>query len=111
MPATAEQDQQKYRIVRLAGRPIIATPARPLRPHLAGLAQYHPVTKKRAWLRTALRVAAIGGVDRLFTRDCPSPLPPGDDFGFARWLDEIRSALDAPTSHATVIWPQLIGRK
>lgn len=107
----AEQDQQNYRIVRLAGRPIIATPAWPLRPHLAGLAQYHPVTKKRAWLRTALRVAAIGRLDPLFTRDCASPLLPSDDFGFARWLGEIRSALGAPTSLATVIWPQLIGRK
>ena len=111
MLATAEQNQHHYRIVRLAGRPIIATPARPLRPHLAGLAQYHPVTKKRAWLRTALRVAAIARVDQLFTRDHASPLPADDDFGFAGWLDEIRRALDAPASFATVIWPQLIERK
>lgn len=111
MLATAEADQRAYRVVRMAGRPIIATPARPLGMHLAGLAQYHPVTKKRAWLRGALRAAAIGGIDGLFTRDCPSPLPPSDDFGFARWLEEIRSALGAPTSLATVIWPQLIERK
>ncbi len=111
MPATAEQDQRRYRVVRLAGRPIIATPAKPLRLRLAGLDQYRAVTKKRACLRAALRFAAISGVDGLFSRTCPSPFAPGDDFGFEGWLGEIRSKLRDSSSRATIIWPQLVGRK
>ena len=46
-------EQRDYRVVRLAGRPIIATPARPLRLRLAGLDQYWPITKKRPCLHAA----------------------------------------------------------
>ncbi|HXP73333.1 MAG TPA: hypothetical protein VN823_04245 [Stellaceae bacterium] len=62
-------------------------------------------------LRTALRLAAIGGVDGLFARTGPTPLAPADDFGFQWWLDRVRGALSAPSAIATVIWPQLISRK
>jgi hypothetical protein len=111
MPAHTDQDQQDYRVVRLAGRPIIATPAKPLRLRLAGLRHYRPVTKKRACLRAALRFSAITGIDRMFAPACPSPFAPTDDFGFQPWLHEIRALLGAPSSLATVIWPQLVGRK
>jgi hypothetical protein len=111
MLATAEQEQHRYRVVRLAGRPIIATPAKPLRLRLAGLDQYWPTTKKRACLRAALRVAAMTGLDRPFWRTYPSPLGATDNFGFERWLGRIRGALGAPSCRAAVIWPQLIERQ
>src|SRR5579859_46709 len=111
MPATAEQGQRVYRIVRLAGRPIIATPAKPLRLRLAGLGQYLGITKKRACLRTALRLSAISGMDGLFSRTSRSPFAPGDDFGFEPWLSEIKNKLGDSSSRATIIWPQLISRK
>ena len=111
MAAVIEQDHGGYRVVRLAGRPIIATPARPLPIRLAGLNQYRPVTKKRALLRAALRLAAIGGVDGVFARTCLTPFAPADDFGFQQWLDRVRGVLGAPSAVATVIWPQLISRK
>ncbi len=108
---TSAQDRKSYRVVRLAGRPIIATPAKPLRACLAGLSQYRPVTKKRACLRAALRFCAVSGVDRVFAHTRHSPLEPFDDFGFDRWLDEARRVLGAPSSLATVIWPQRVNRK
>lgn len=110
-PAPVARDQQAFRVVQLAGRRIIATPDKPLRLRLAGLSHYRPVTKKRACLRVALRLCAVFRIDRLFARTFVTPFAPSDDFGFERWLDETRSALGAPSSLATVIWPQLIGRK
>lgn len=111
MPRAIVQDQSCYRVVRLAGRPIIATPDKPLRLRLAGLDFYRPVTKKRACLRAALRLCTVSGIDQVFAHTRSSPFEPRDDFGFRRWLDEVRRALGTPSSMATVIWPQLIGRK
>ena len=111
MPATGAPDQRQYRVVRLVGRPIIATPAKPLSLRLAGIDQYRGITKKRACLRVALRLSAISRVDGLFSRTGPSPFMPGEDFGFERWLGEIRGKLGDSSSRATVIWPQLVGRK
>jgi len=107
----AIRQEQGYRVFRLAGRPIIATPARPLLLRLAGLSQYRPVTKKRALLGAALRLAAVGGVDGLFARTSLTPFTGVEDFGFQHWLDKVRRTLRAPSSIATVIWPQLIRRK
>jgi hypothetical protein len=111
MAAAADQDKGGYRVVRLAGRPIIATPAEPLQLRLAGIRQYHAVTKKRALLRAALSLAAMGGLDRLFTRACLTPFATAEDFGFQRWLDEVRMALGAPSTIPTIIWPQQIARQ
>ncbi len=111
MPRAIAQSQHRYRVVHLAGRPIIATPDQPLRLRLAGLAQYRPVTKKRACLRATLHLCATIGVDRLYAPTRSTPFAPSEDFGFERWFDEVRGALGAPSSLATVIWPQLIGRR
>jgi len=116
MVAASEQvaairQEQKYRVFRLAGRPIIATPASPLLLRLAGLSQYRPLTKKRSLLRAALRIAAVGGVDGLFARTSLTPFTPAEDFGFQQWLNKIRRTLRMPSVTATVIWPQLIRRK
>jgi hypothetical protein len=111
MSATAERDEQKYRVVRLAGRPIIATPAKPLRLRLAGLSQYRGITKKRACLRAALRFSAMSGLDGFFSRTCRAPFASSDDFGFERWLSEIEDILGERSSRAKVIWPQLVSRK
>jgi len=111
MPRVCAQDQPCYRVSRLGGRPIIATPARPLRLRLAGLRHYRPTTKKRACLRAALRLCAVTGIDRVFWRSRLSPCEPGDEFDFGRWLDDVRRVLGTPSSLATVIWPQLIARR
>jgi len=111
MAPTTGPSPPRYRVVKIAGRPIIATPDQSLRLRLAGLAQYRPVTKKRACLRAALRLCAITGIDRLFTRSEATPVVQSDGFDFEQMLDEIRGALGAPSSLATIIWPQLIERR
>src|SRR5579883_661516 len=106
-----QTERNTYRVVRLAGRPIIATPAKPLALRLAGLSQYPPNTKKRALLRSALRLAAIGRIDRLVARTSATPFESGEDFGFPEWISEARRLLGVPAAVATIIWPQLVRRK
>src|SRR5579885_2034282 len=105
MIETVRPSRHRYRVAHIAGRPLITTPDRPLRLRLAGLAQYRPVTKKRAFLRALLRWGAITGADWLFTRTRPMPVPGSDGFDFERMLEEIRDTLGVASSVATVIWP------
>jgi len=104
-------EHSSYRIIMVAGRPVLALPALSRRSELWGLSRYQPVTRKKYWFRTILTLALYLHLDRFLGPRRTSPFPPEEDFGFEQWLLRARAALAAPEALATIIWTPRADRK
>lgn len=94
-----------YRVFRIRGKPVFATPVSPRQLRLAGLARFQPFTAKRAIFRRLMRLSMLLGVDRFLAKSAASPIEPSADFDFEAWFDQARADLGEPGASAVVFWP------
>ncbi|MEE9131726.1 MAG: hypothetical protein V3T84_17050 [Phycisphaerales bacterium] len=95
----------RYRVFRIKGQPVFATPVSPKQLRLAGLARLQPFTPKRAMYRRVMHLSMLLGVDRFLAKSAASPIEPSADFDFKAWFDQARADLGEPGASAVVFWP------
>ena len=94
-----------YRVFRINGQPVFATPVSPRQLRLAGLARFQPFTPKRAMYRRVMHLSMLLGVDRFLGKSAASPIEPSAAFNFEAWFDQACADLGEPGASAVVFWP------
>ena len=101
---------QRYRVVRLRGRPIMAIPAGTRALRRAAVSKYQPYSTKRSVLQKFVKAVVMLGVDRALMGSAMSGVDIVDP-SFDGWLREMRVALKEADAIAMIVWPPQLERR